>query len=90
MSPTPFPWWVRALAVLHVLSAALGKLGFFLFMGIACVFGVKRSGVDWFVVTLGLIGLACPLLGELYRKWFEWFGRRHWPTGHYDPPDSFE
>jgi hypothetical protein len=83
-----FPRWVRVLAVLHGLSLMLGPLGFFLLMGMAGYVGYQRSGMDSTSLILGLCALACPALGAGYRAWFEWYGRRRWPTGQYESPSG--
>ncbi len=74
-----YPWWVRMLAVLHVLSHVFGPVGFFVLMAVAGFLSVRRRGVHETVIGVGTLALACPVFGAIYRGWFERFGRRHWP-----------
>lgn len=79
-----YPWWVRGLAVLHVLSHVLGPVGFVVLMAAACILSVRRRTVDDTVLALGALALACPPVCMIYRGWLERWGRRHWPN----PPAS--
>ena len=78
-----YPWWVRALAVLHVLSLVLAPAMFFVFAVAAGVLVMFRHGkIDQDVIALGGIGIAFPALGVIFRGWFERWGRRNYP----EPP----
>jgi hypothetical protein len=75
-----YPWWVRAMAVLHVLSLVLAPALFYVFAIAAGVMVMVRRGqIDRYVIALAWIGLACPALGFIYRGWFERWGRRNYP-----------
>lgn len=74
-----YPWWVRALAVLHVLSLVLTPALFFVFAVAAGVLLMVRHGkIDLDVIALGGIGIAFPALGAIFRGWFERWGRRNY------------
>src|SRR5215475_1685339 len=77
--PPEFPWWVRVLAVGHVLSRVAGPAGFVVLGGAAAWRWVKVHEVDGWFLALGLAGLACPALCAAFRGWFERWGRRNWP-----------
>lgn len=87
LPPTPFPFYVRALAVIHVLSLIIGPVGFFVFIAIACYQQV-RHGFDETVAELAVMAIACPAICALYRRWFEHWGRANWPDGRYDTSDD--
>lgn len=74
-----YPWWVRGLAVLHVLSLVLAPAAFFLFAIAAGVLVLRRGRIDEDVIALAGIGIACPAVGIIYRGWFERWGRRNYP-----------
>ena len=77
-----YPWWVRALAVLHVLSLVLAPAVFFVFAAAATILMMRRGQIDRDVIALAGAGIACPAVGLIYRGWFERWGRRNYP----EPP----
>ena len=86
-APPVFPRYVRVLAVAHVLSRPLGFIGFILLTALACYLWVKHRVFDGWVLGLLAADLACPLLSRYgFRRWFEGWGRRHWPAP--DIPDE--
>jgi hypothetical protein len=83
--PNPWPTYVRALAVLHVLSIPIGFIGFLVLSARAGYVGAKLGRFDlefWTMVlsSFGWMGL-CPR----YRRWFENWGRKRWPDGKPTP-----
>ncbi|MFO0918233.1 MAG: hypothetical protein U0872_07960 [Planctomycetaceae bacterium] len=82
-SPPQFPLYVRILAIAHVLSLVAGPLGLIVLGGFGCLLFVLRRGVDDTILSLWALGIACPGLGALYRRWFVNWGRRNWPDGKY-------
>lgn len=81
--PPQFPLYVRVLAVAHVLSLAVGPIGFFVLAGIGCFLYVRQGRVDENVLALLAMGVACPGACALYRRWFVSWGRMNWPDGKY-------
>ena len=82
--PQPqFPLYVRVLAVAHVLSLAIGPVGFIILAGISCFLYVRHGKVDDNVLALLATGIACPAACALYRRWFVSWGRMNWPDGKY-------
>lgn len=80
-----YPTYVRWLAVLHVLSYVLGPLGYFILIVTAIVLYVQRRQIDQMIITWVLMAVACPVVAWIYRRWFENWGRKHWPG-----PDAAE
>ncbi|MGQ0634211.1 MAG: hypothetical protein ACT4QC_06360 [Planctomycetaceae bacterium] len=74
-----YPWWVRVLAVAHVLSLIGGPAGFMLLISAAALRRLMLGRVDGDVVTLAIAGAACPVLCAAYRSWFVRWGRSRWP-----------
>jgi hypothetical protein len=79
--PPKFPLYVRVLAVAHVLSLAIGPIGFVVLGAIAVIHWQRQRVVDQYVVVLLLIAVNCPFLCAAYRRWFENWGRKNWPDG---------
>jgi len=76
--PRDFPRYVRILAVLHVLSYAIGPVGFVVLMVSAGILWQMR-GMNDPVVWLVIAGISCPMLCALFRWWFVRWGRKHYP-----------
>lgn len=84
--PPDYPWWVRVLAVAHVISRVFGPLGYIFLTGMAAFRWVQVRQFDEKVVELGVAGLACPVLCAAFRRRFEIYGRSRWPEGTPGPP----
>jgi hypothetical protein len=80
-APAKWPLYVRLLAVFYVLSYAVQIVAFLGLMGTAVVLFSLRQQVDEWVLGLGLGGLVCVILCEVFRRWFVRWGRRNYPTG---------
>ena len=79
--PIAWPWYIRWLAVAHVLSRPAGFLGFLVLAGLAAV-RIARRGPEFDAWTVALVAaaLACPAAGAVFRWWFTRWGQRHWPA----------
>jgi hypothetical protein len=79
--PNPWPLHVRVLAVLHVLSYPLGIIGFAVLTCRAGWLGARHGRWDLEFWSMALSGLCCLAAADRYRRWFENWGRRHYPDG---------
>ena len=83
-----YPWWVRVLAVLHVLSRVLAPALFFILAVAAGVMVMRRGQVDGTVMLIACLALVCPAVGMIFRRWFERWGQRHYPQPPSDPQEE--
>jgi hypothetical protein len=79
-STNDFPFYVRALAVAHVLLRIIGPLGFWVLLIVSgCVWWLRGKQVDATVIGLMAAALACPLLCAVFRACVTAWGRKYWP-----------
>jgi len=76
-----WPFYVRALAVLYVLSYAVQWIAFLGATGTAAILYARGHRLDGLVVGLGLGGIMCVILCGAFRRWFVRWGRRNYPEG---------
>lgn len=92
--PTPkstsdFPFYVRALAVAHVLSRIVGPLGFWILILVSgWLWWTRGKHVDWIVIAGLAAALACPLLCAVFRRCVTAWGRKYWPGEEESTPSS--
>lgn len=85
-----FPRYAHCLAKAYYLSLVLGPVGFLAFTGVAGFLCWRRGfAVDGWVLGMISAALACPMFCWAFRRWFERWGRRHWPADEsVDQPDG--
>jgi hypothetical protein len=86
--PSKFRRYVRWLAVAYYLSMLAGPAGFLVLSATAVIVGIASGGFDAVVVGIFISALACPALCGLFRWWFVWWGRRHWPEPDHEEVKS--
>src|SRR5947209_8703855 len=73
-----WPWYVRCLAVMSVVSILAGPVGFFVLGGVGAFLTARRGpGLDAGIAFAA--ALACPLGCAMFRWWFRRWGQRRWP-----------
>lgn len=77
----PWPWYVRAMAVLYVLSYPLQVVIFFSLCATGAYMYARRGQFDATQVALAAGRVGTLILCSVYRSWFVAWGRRNYPDG---------